>query len=64
MHQVNTRISTLNVVACNTLTRFLVKKRAINCKMYWIELSYLIVYIVVMVGKGYIKFQYNASSSY
>ena len=64
MYQVNTRISTLNVVACKTLTKLLVKERAINCKIYRKELTYLIVYIGVMVGKGCIKFQCNASISY
>ena len=39
------------------------KTRAIICIICWIELSNMVVYIGVMVGKGSIKFQCNASSS-
>ena len=34
MHQVITKIWSLNVVACKTLTKFLVKEKAINIANY------------------------------
>ena len=39
-------------------------KRAITCSKCRIELSNLIIYIGVIVGKRCINFQYNASSKY
>ena len=64
MHQVVTRIQTLNAVARKTLTRISKSKRALTCSKCRIELSNLVIYIGVMVGEGCIKFQCNASSKY
>ena len=58
------RIWTPYIVASKTVTTCLSKQKAIIYKIYWIELSYMIVYLGVMVEKGCIKFQYNTLSSY
>ena len=52
MHKVATKILTLNEVAHNTLTKFVSKKRVTNCIICRIELSYLVMYIVMKLGRG------------